>query len=303
MPTNHGIYRKLPKNPLPGKNLTADEVMSFRYGIHQIFEALAQGPFLSATGERMRAAQLEYHFRGLCQRFVFGLQHLNMLMQNMAKAYDQERMAIETMALKLDAEYHADHILTYLNTFVDDIANVVVLATGVASKRPIDSMSGLKAAAADPTLAPVAALLTELDTTGSWWELAFKPKVGGRQLIVHNQHLVTMHGSSSLGCQFQAQAALSSPPAQTPVTGDFLALLRAVFGGLFEWLDRLQAALTSQLLAKSSAWSPTSRCHTLFLPVGHPPGLTVYHPDYFPLPVCEGSDPLPWSVDVAWPPA
>ncbi len=34
------------------------------------------------------------------------------------------------------------------------------------------------------------------------------------------------------------------------------------------------------------------------LPAGYSPGLTFLDPAYFVLPLCDGSDPLPWSINV-----
>jgi hypothetical protein len=131
MPVNHGIYRKRLPDRQKGDRLTADEAARFRYGIRTVFQALISGPFLTST-DKMRAVRLEFHFREVCQRFVFGLQHLNALMQTMARDFELSPFRPGAAALCLHAGYHADHILTYLNTIVDDIAQVIVLLTGVS---------------------------------------------------------------------------------------------------------------------------------------------------------------------------
>lgn len=141
MPANHGIYRKLPTTA--GQPLTAAEVAVFRYGLFQIFQALKAGDFLTPE-ERQRAAQLEHHFRTVCQRFVFTLQELNQLMQDLALSYSSPDFGVASMKLHFQAECLADHVLTYLNVIVDDVAIVTALATGLSSASPIDNMSTLK---------------------------------------------------------------------------------------------------------------------------------------------------------------
>lgn len=300
MARNHGIFRKCPATT--GERITAAEAMVFRYGILQIFDALRASPFLMASGDRQRAAQLDHHFRTLCSRFVFALQELNSLMQELVDrhAHDQPP-PLASMRIHLQAEVLADHVLTYLNTIVDDVAIVIALATGFTKPDSIDSMGKLRKPAYrhDVALAPVKSLLDHTDNAGSWWDLAFKREQGARQLLVHNQHLVSFQVSSALGGPFEAQAVLMSPFAEsTFACGDFFGLLRSLLSDLFGWLDRLEVALTSHLSMKMTGWSPRPNCPFLLLPVGYPEGLTRYDPVYFPIPLCEGADPLPWSVSV-----
>jgi hypothetical protein len=162
-------------------------------------------------------------------------------------------------------------------------------------------MGGLKTLATNPAppavLAPVTSLLAELDNAGSWWELAFKPRVGGRQLLIHNHYYVCFQGSAAEGQPYEAHAWLMTPFAQLPLS-HFFDLLRGIFSSLFDWLDRLEAILTTHLRAKS-AWVPDARRPSFTLPVGHPPGTTHFHPNYFVLPLCNGSDPLPWTTNVS----
>jgi hypothetical protein len=232
MPTNHGIYRKSP--PTSGQRITAAEAMVFRYGIWRIFEALKAGPFLTNSDDRRRAAQLERHFRTLCQRFVFALQELNGLLQELVNSYAHRHIPTATMRIHFQAECLADHVLTYLNTIVDDVAIVTALATGFTRADPIDNMGKLRSPKVrnDPALAPVKALRDDLDQAGSWWELAFKKEQGARQLLVHNQQLVGFQVSSAPGGPFEAQAVIMSPFAQnTFACSDLFGLLRKNWTG------------------------------------------------------------------------
>ena len=160
----------------------------------------------------------------------------------------------------------------------------------------MESMGDLKHHVGLPALAPVHALLTQLSDTNSWWELAFKTRKGGRQLIVHNKHLVQFAGAGQTGGPFKAHAMLISPTGQTRLpTPDFFTLLRAILLGLCDWLDGLETSLTAHLAPRDPAWQWPTSCPFIGLPVGYGPGPTPFLPDDFPLPLCAGSDELPWQ--------
>jgi hypothetical protein len=208
------------------------------------------------------------------------------------------------MALNFQAECFADHVLSYLNTVVDDIAIVVALATGFSASKPsfaIDSMGKLRRPEFrnEAGFAPIKALLDETDTPGSWWDLGFTRATGARQLMVHNQHLVAFQLSSAPNSPMEVRSVVMSPFAQnTFACTDLFGLLRDVLSGLFGWLDRLEGALVSQLRANVNGWSPRPTCPCFLLPVGYPAGTTQYDREYFPISLCDGSDELPWSVSV-----
>lgn len=85
---------------------------------------------------------------------------------------------------------------------------------------------------------------------------------------------------------------------QTFATEDFFGLLRDILSGLFQWLDRPELALVSVLQSKDGDWAPSAPVPFYYLPVGYPDGTTRYEREYFPIPVCDGSDALPWSITV-----
>jgi hypothetical protein len=300
MPINHGVYRKRLPDRKKGDRLTAEEAARFRYGIRNIFRALIDGPFFPDAG-KVDAVHLEYHFRAVCERFVFGLQHLNMLMQTMASNFEMP-VRPGVAALPLLAGYHADHILTYLNTIVDDVAQAIIRLTGVSHpKQRIESMGDLKhpAVIAVPAMAPIKALLGELNDPNSWWELAFKPHAGARQLLIHNRHLITFQGAKSPGEAYEALTILHSPFGKSNATNYFIHL-RAIFTSLCDWLDRLEAALTAHMHTTHPTWLPPTGCSSLLLPVGGPQGPVVYEAAYFPLPTCDGSDAFPWTENAVY---
>jgi hypothetical protein len=297
MPTRHGIYRHIPAGLPKGTRLTVDQVPVFRCGIWQVFEALRGGPFLPMS-DRGKSANLDQHFGEVCHRFVYNLQHLNRLMQQMATSFEREPLALDSQQFHLEAGCQADHVLTYLNTIVDDIAQAIVLATGVTHpKQRTESIGDLKhpAIIGLPALAPVHTLLNELNNPGTWWELAFKPRHGARQLLIHNQYVVTFHGAQSPGGPMEAKANLISAYQKHAIDGDFFRLLRDILMSLCDWLDRLEGALISHLRTLNSAWKPMARCPSICLGLGLPLSGVNYHPLYFPLPLCDGADPLPWA--------
>src|SRR5205807_9220608 len=128
---------------------------------------------------------------------------------------------------------------------------------GPDPKSPIDSMGRLKDKK-DALLAPVDALFDELKKSDSWWKLAFKHELGGRQLLVHNQHLTHFQASAAPGTPFQASATISSPFAakQLITVRDFFGLMRETLSSLFDWLDRLETALKSHLQPRDTSWKP-----------------------------------------------
>src|SRR5262249_1290669 len=157
----------------------------------------------------------------------------------------------------------ADHVLTYLNSIVDDVAQAIVLVTGVTHpKQRTESMGDLKhpAVIGLPALAPVHTLLNELNNSGTWWELAFKPHHGARQLLIHNHCVVAFHGAQTPGQPTEAKANLISAYQKNAIDGDFFALLRGILSSLCGWLDRLEDALLMHLLTLNSSWRPMSEC-------------------------------------------
>ncbi|MFZ5930240.1 MAG: hypothetical protein ACOY15_03375 [Pseudomonadota bacterium] len=295
MPINHGIYC----------NTIAGAPMVFRYGVLQIFQGLKIGLFSENQKKNQKeikkAAQLEHHFRTAFMRFVFALEDLNVHMQELADGQPTEPgwIILKSARIKFRAECLADHVLTYLNMIIDDVAILVALATGFNNSHPIDNMGKLRNPnhRNDKALAPFKSLLDDLDLPGSWWDLAFKKAKGARQLLVHNHYFVNFQLSGAPDAPLKAQASLLSPFAENVVaSGDFFGLLRDLLSSLFDWLDRLEIILTSYLCKKYPGWSPTLSCYNLSLPIGYPLELVRYEMEYFPIPLCEGSDALPWTI-------
>lgn len=301
MPKRHGLYRNIPEGLPKGTRLTILQAPVFRCGFSWVFETLRLGPFLTNPVDKIRIGGLKYHFDEVFRRFLFSLQHLNDLMRHMVAEYERGPMNMKLPKINFEAECQADHVLTYLNSILDDIAHSIIFATGFVTppklKHPIDSMGGLKKRdiRSLPALAPVAGLLSELDDANSWWELAFKTGVGARQLLIHNQHMVTFQAAQSPGCPMEATAFLVSPGGRTPMAGDFSVRLREILSKLCDWLDRLEAILTASLpVQPPPAWFPSGFCPCIGLPLGHPQTGLVLTERHFPLPLCDGSDPLPW---------
>ncbi len=203
MPTSHGIYRKRIADTNGRRHVGPEEVGVFRNGIRQVFEAITKTHVAGNPAKAMEAVRLEFHYRQITERFIFGLQQVNTLMQRMAALFNSGGISLEFHSIHLAAGCYADHILTYLNSMVDDIALAITHATGYSGSRsalPIDSMGKLKnlitqgKSGPPPALAPVGSLVTELVNAGSWWDLAFGHGKGIRQLIIHNHAFVQFQG-------------------------------------------------------------------------------------------------------------
>jgi hypothetical protein len=299
MPTNHGLFRK--KQP-EGQPRTPEDAGVFRYGIRSVFDALCMGAFLPSNTDRMRANQLWFHFINLFPRFLFSLQRLDMLMRQMSESFSRDTMSSEGPSLSHLAGIQAEYAQGVLGLLLDDFAQAIVLATGL--QNGTESMGRLKDQYPAPALAPVAPLLQEL--TGSnpttsnpiaWWAQGFERREGVRQLLVHNHYLIQFGGVGPGDGSFAAQATLISPMEKIPLpSSDLFTLLRDILLSLCDWLDSLEVALKNHLAPKDPAYKWPGKCPLIMLPVGYPPGPTTLEADYFPLPMCAGSDQLPWTI-------
>ena len=90
MPTNHGIYRKEVDNALHRTPKGPEHFGVFRHGIHQIFDAVTIPPFAPNGDEQKRAVRLKFHYEHAIDRFVFSLQRLNTLMQEMVDELNRQ---------------------------------------------------------------------------------------------------------------------------------------------------------------------------------------------------------------------
>jgi hypothetical protein len=172
----------------------------------------------------------------MCKRFVFTLQELNSLMQSLRISYAARRSPIETMESVVHAECLADHVLSYLNNIVDDVAIVSAMAMGYQGNQSIEGMGTLRNSTvrSDTSIAPIRRFVDELDDPGSWWDMAFRREQGARQLLVHHQHLVRLQAKAADGKPFEPQAVGVSPFASTPLAvGNLFTLLHDVLTKFF----------------------------------------------------------------------
>ncbi|CAG9934202.1 hypothetical protein [Candidatus Nitrotoga arctica] len=308
MAVHHGVY--LAPQGTHDSSTIRPKGMQFRYGILRVFEGLRSGSFLASPDDRRRAAELEHHFRNVCQRLLFSLQRLDALMQQLTTLYvPGQAPNLETMRVHFEAETVADHLMSYLNMVVDDIAVMITQATGYLPSKPtraVDSFGKLRRAELrlEAAFQPIKTLLDATDVAGSWWDLGFATGTGARQLVIHNQHLIDFQLSSVPGGPIEARAIILSPHALEPFPcTDYFGLLHRVLGGLFAWLDDVERVLILHLKAVDSSWQPMSFCPGFSLPVGYPLGITRYSKEYFPVPACDGSEELPWSIEVCGPKA
>ena len=244
-----------------------------------------------------RSKDIQRHLGRAVHRFLYSMQQFNGTMQKVVEEHKRDGMGWESMPHLIGGECQADSLLNYLGIVVDDVAVVIALAMQFQGSRD-DSMGGLKHAWLQDhavQLTPVGSLLAELEQPGSWWHELFKPKAGMRQLVVHNQHLVEFQVSTLPDQEPTVEGFLQSPYGATGIKWqDFMAVIRRALLGLCEWLDRLEQTLRAHLVAGGDGrqlWGFT-------FPIGYAMGTTLLDPRYFLLPLCDGSDPLPWSIDV-----
>jgi len=263
---------------------------------------------LASAEDRRRAAELEYHFRSVFERLLFSLQRLDALMQQLTSMHVPNQVpGLETTRVYFEANIVADHLMSYLNMLVDDVAIMIVQATGYLPLKPgrvVDSFGKLRRIElrSEAAFQPIKSLLDATDATGSWWYLGFATGSGARQLVVHNRHLVDFQLSRLPGGPMEALAVILSPHAVEPFPcNDYFGLLRQALTGLFVWLDDAEQSLIVHLQAVNPLWRPMQLCPSFLFPIGLPSGTTRYSKEYFPVPTCDGSEDLPWSVEVRGP--
>lgn len=294
MPHRHGLYSALPSTG----TIPREGFPSMRFGMLSFVRKLSSS--LIEPEDVPRALDIERHLEQAVKRFLYSMQQFDETMQQIVVEHKHDSMGFGRWAHLFKGECLADSLLNYLGIVVDDVAIVISLTLQFRSNRD-DSMGGIKHAWLQNQaneLAPVGGLLTELEQPGSWWSDLFKTKAGMRQLVVHNQHLVNFHLSTLPGQEPLVKGFLQGPRGVTDgvLSQDFLAVLKEALLGLFDWLDKIEQTL--RLHIGESASVVGENASEFAFPIGVPMGTTMLHPCYFLLPMCDGSDPLPWSFDV-----
>ncbi len=307
MPKNHGIVW-LERDPYSTEPSTPAYRVAprFRFGVSRLFNFSSNTHLSMSEAQRDYATRLEYHARTIASRLLFSLQRLSTLMPILCSHVDKP-LPDQYINAQFEAECYADHVLTYLNMVLDDVASAVALHAGCGfdSSTKIESMGDLKTKCTHLPAAQVSITQTlgKLDDQDSWWNLAFKPRQGGRQLIIHNHG--TLHFQASRNADesdWKIRAHLHRINSGVPAL-DFFSLLAKVFANLCEWLDELeQQFLVSFPGWDDSAWYPPGLCPAFRLPVGLSREPVCLLPDYFVLPYCDDNiEPLPWNFELRVP--
>lgn len=299
MAIRHGLARKLPKEC---RHLTADEVPSFRTGIRYIALAMGYKGFAENEGDAERCRQIDRHLGDACSRFIYSLLEVNRLMRLVTKQYLADNTSMLSFPNLFRAGCFADSAMSYLGRVVDDAAIITAAATGIIRDKPIDGIAVLRNSKTQehPFLAPLRPLFAELDRDDSWWGLGFRRGSGMRQLLMHNHHQIEFQISSGPGSEPTVRAYIVSPHSAShgSIHVDFFDVTRRLLSDLFCWLDRLETSLVSILESKRGQHLETEPSFIL-LPVGYEFGEYILSPEYLPVPLCEGSDPLPWTMNVS----
>lgn len=295
MTTRHGLYRKLPL--VRGSKLGRDEGACIRFGLLHVANWISDNGPDPASLERGR--QIHRHMGTILRRMTHCAYMLASEMQQADEAFEQRREFRDCSAQLANGSILADQLPTYFGMIVDDVAQLTVLALGLSGKIKVDNMGSLKSRdhAAVRELDLVRPLLDALEAPGSWWQRGFRSGKGMRQLLVHLQHLVEFQGSSSEGGPLTVKAFLHVPIGQERV-GDWIEYfdeMRELLADFATWCDRVEAVLAPLLSIPESI---ASRVTAWVLPTEYSLGCHLYGAKYQVLPVCDGADPLPWTIRV-----
>lgn len=299
MAIRHGLARKLSEE---NRLLKADEVPSFRTGIRHIASAMAFKGFAENEGDAERCRQIDRHLGDVCSRFIYSLLELNRQMQFVAKQYRVDGTSVSSFSNLFRAGCFADSAMSYLGRMVDDAAIISAIATGVMRDVPIDNIGLLRNPKTQdhPLLIPLRPLFAELDRDDSWWSLGFRRGSGTRQLLMHNHHQIEFQIVSEPNHEPTIRAYICSPYSEPDGSTfiDFFDVTRRILSDLFCWFDRLETSLT--LILESKCGRPLEEKPSfILLPVGYEFGEHTLTPDYLPVPLCDGSDPLPWTMHIS----
>lgn len=294
----HGLARKLPQER---RRLTPDEVPSFRIGIRHIASVMGFKGFAESEYDAERCRQIHRHLGDACSRFIYSLLEINRLMHLVTEQYRTDNTSISSFPYLFRAGCFADSAMSYLGRVVDDAAIITAFATGITSEVPIDGMACLRnrKTLKHPLLAHLQPLFAELAQDNSWWNLGFRRGSGARQLLMHKHHQIEFQISSESSREPIVKAYICSQYSASDGSNfvDFFAVTQRLLTKLFSWLDRLEISLASILESKYGR-APETAPSIILLPPGYELGELTLYPEYFPIPLCEGSDPLPWTMNV-----
>lgn len=299
MPTRHGLARKLPQER---RRLTPDEVPSFRIGIRHIALVMGFKGFAESENEAERCRQIHRHLGDACSRFIYSLLEVNRLMHLVAEQYRMDNTSISSFPYLFRAGCFADSAMSYLGRVIDDAAIITAFATGIMREVSIDGMACLRnrKTLKHPLLAPLHSLFAELAQDDSWWNLGFRRGSGARQLLMHKHHQIEFQISSEPSREPIVKAYICSQYSASDGSNfvDFFEVTHQLLTKLFSWLDRLEILLASILESKYGQ-APETAPSLILLPTGYELGKHTLYPEYFPVPLCDGSDPLPWTMNVS----
>lgn len=299
MPIRHGLARKLPQER---RRLTLDEVPTFRIGIRHIASVMGFNGFAENENDAERCRQIHKHLGDACSRFIYSLLEVNRLMHLVTEQYRRDKTSIPAFPYLFRAGCFADSAMSYLGRVVDDAAIITAIATGIIREEPIDGIGRLRNLKTQehPLLAPLHPLFAELDRDHSWWNLGFRRGSGARQLLMHNHHQIEFQINSGPSGEPTVKAYICSPYSASGGSNfvDFFDITKQLLADLFSWLDRLEILLASILESKYGQ-APEIAPSLILLPVGYELGKHVLYPEYFPVPLCDGSDPLPWIMNLS----
>ncbi|MFL5245111.1 MAG: hypothetical protein ACJ8FY_23660 [Gemmataceae bacterium] len=307
MPLRHGLYRTDDKVQKKMSN-----VPHCLFGLKTVFEAVAfRPPFKSRNLSTSYLGSPEERSTGIARHFSIVLDRLlhslDIIQRTIAKRQDNFDHEGTDWTPWIQTEIAADSVLTYLGILVDDIGKLVPLVfdnerLNNKGEPILDSFSKLKDEVINQSFfTPLLTLFQELDRAQSWWKLGIERRQGIRQRLVHYSDLVNFQVEKADQEKNWRVKGYLVEASNGVAKVDFLEALRRVLHGLFDWLDRLEQALTNQLISRSQAenvaWSPSKECPLVWLPIEKPfKEKKIPDSNFLYLPVCSGSAPIGCKV-------
>src|SRR5262249_10083606 len=146
----------------------------------------------------------------------------------------------------------AEQTIIYTAIFSDNLARTIAMALNYRSDE-IDSIGMLRGHKQAAALLPVRNLIEELDIDGNWWHLACREGVGARQRIIHNNHFIRVGSRGPFqGPPYGLEVMLARWPPDRE-EAEYFSLMRSVYASLFDWCERLDVVLTTQVEARGIA--------------------------------------------------
>jgi len=254
MPLSHGLFQN-----------EAGHIL-FRFRILGTVDALTRqfGDYLRNDCHKSNVSEptnvelqgLRLHVTEIIYRLLFSLDQLERSMVLVNQHFNQGPRGRFVLT---ESGIFADSVIHYINTLVDSIGRIVLLAIGKPDLETKGRGSQFsKAMAAVKRLednvehtVKLLEIFNSLSSLTSWWSIAFKTSHGFRQWVTHYPDTIMFQGE---GVPSHASAFLRSHyKTESPREINFTEELIRFLQGLFVWLDKLDSVLLPYFCARTGA--------------------------------------------------